>query len=404
MFTTLSELATRYGLSSVDMALLAVSAVGTLLWWVAYGSTARSLRNVPRLSERQDPAPASWPSVSVIVPACNEAPHIGATLAGLLAQDYEPLQVVAVDDRSTDETGAIAAALARTDLRLRAVTIDTLPPGWLGKVNALRVGSDVASGDLLLFCDADIDYEPSLLRRAVALMEAEDLGLLTLFPHLRGDGFMHVVMSAFGDGYLQRTLGSRSVLAARGKYFGFGAFMLIRRSTLAATEGLAWLKLDVLDDLALAKLLNDSGARCGFAVADDLLSVQWYTTLWAFAHNTEKNFWGGMAGFSAARCLAMATAAAGVFTAPFYGVFAHLWLGITLLAAALVPVVINALAGRRLQGRTVAAGLLNPVAQWVLAAIMARAALVSIGRKRITWRGTTYDVAALRAGRRVSYP
>ncbi|MCO4763928.1 MAG: glycosyltransferase [Myxococcales bacterium] len=391
-------------MSPVDLLALATAGLGTALWWFAYGTTAASLWCVPRLSERQDAAPAKWPSISVVVPARDEEATLGHCLGSLLDQDYDRLQVVAVNDRSSDGTGALIDALAQSDPRVCAVHVETLPPAWLGKVHALQAGSDAATGELLLFCDADIDHAPGLLRKAVALMAAEKLGLLTLFPRLRATGVMRPVMTAFGDGYLQRTLGNPSVVTKQGAHFGFGAFMLLRRSDLEATAGLSWLKLDVLDDLALAKLLGDAGLRCGFAVADESLSVQWYPTLSTFVRHTEKNFWGGMAGFSVARCLAMALLAGWGFTAPFAGLLVPGSLGIGLLAAAWVPVIANAAVGRRFAQRSFVAGLVNPFAQWILAAIMARAALVSIGRKEIVWRDTAYSVDDLRAGRRVSYP
>lgn len=392
------------GLSTLQLALLLNSAVGTLLWWLSYGLTAISARNVPRLSERRDPAPKRWPNVSVVVPARNEAEHVGASLRSLLDQAYPNLQVIAVDDRSTDETGTVIAQLSSDDERLRPCRIETLPPSWLGKVHALQVGASHATGDLLLICDADIHHEPGLLRRAVALMEAEELDLLSLFPQMLGRGLMAPIMATFADGYVQRTLGSREVVTRPGRYFGFGAFMLVRRASLEQTQGLPWLKLDVLDDLALAKLISDSGARCGFAMADDLLSVAWYPTIQAFVQHTEKNFWGGMAGYHWPRCMAIALAAASTFLAPFLGLFSGTALGAMLCCAAWVAVGGAALATRRFTGRSILVSLLSPFAQLALAGIMLRAAIVSIGRTHISWRGTTYSVAELKRGRRVTYP
>jgi glycosyltransferase involved in cell wall biosynthesis len=393
-------------MGALDWILFGAGTFWAAIWWLSYGLCAVANRNVPRLSERRDGDPAAWPSVSVIVPACNEAANIEVSLRSLLDQDYpkERLQLVVIDDRSTDDTGTIISRLSAVDDRILTARVEVLPDGWLGKVNALQRGLEAASGELLLFCDADIDHGPGLLRRAVALFEAEELDLLTLFPRLRAQGVMRILMTAFADGYLQRTVGASEVVVAQGRYFGLGAFMLLRRRALDNTAGLRWLKLDVLDDLALAKLMNDAGARCGFAVADDMLSVEWYPTLRDFVANTEKNFWGGMAGFSSGRCLALAILAALMFTGPFVALLSGHPLSLVIVGTAFVPVVLNALIAMRLEGRSLVAGLLNPLGQLILAFIMARAAIVGIGRNEITWRGTRYSVDELREGRRVTYP
>src|SRR5437868_10474668 len=107
-----------------------------------------SLRDVPA-------APAIPERVSIIVAARDEGPHIRAAIEALLAQDYPDYDVVAVDDRSVDDTAAILDALAARDARLRVVHVNELPAGWLGKNHAMHVGAEHASGTLLLFTDAD---------------------------------------------------------------------------------------------------------------------------------------------------------------------------------------------------------------------------------------------------------
>src|SRR6185369_2740694 len=108
---------------------------------------------------------------SVVVPACNEARTIERALTSLLAQDYPDLEIVLVDDRSSDETGAIIEHLAASDRRISAIHVRELPAGWLGKVHALQRGLERARGELVLFTDADIHFAPGALRRAVAWVE-----------------------------------------------------------------------------------------------------------------------------------------------------------------------------------------------------------------------------------------
>ena len=110
-------------------------------------------------------APGALPSLSVIVPARNEATAIGPALASLLAQDYPGLEIVAVDDRSTDGTGDVLRALAAANPSLRVLRIDDLPSGWLGKNHALWRGAQRSTGTWLLFTDADVVFAPGTLRR-----------------------------------------------------------------------------------------------------------------------------------------------------------------------------------------------------------------------------------------------
>jgi glycosyltransferase involved in cell wall biosynthesis len=109
--------------------------------------------------------------------ARDEAATLETTVRGLLAQDYPGLEVVVVDDRSSDGTGAIADRLAAADPRVTAVHVRELAAGWLGKVHALARGLEQARGALVLFTDADITFAPGALARAVGWMEARGLGL-----------------------------------------------------------------------------------------------------------------------------------------------------------------------------------------------------------------------------------
>lgn len=135
-----------------------LAAVGAFLWASLSVLVVRAVFKLPRLEQVKAPAPESWPRVSFIVPACNEGAEIEAALRSKLRLDYPSLQVVLVDDRSTDDTGTIADRLAAEDSRLTVLHLRELPAGWLGKVHALRRGLDQATGEWLLFSDADIRH------------------------------------------------------------------------------------------------------------------------------------------------------------------------------------------------------------------------------------------------------
>ena len=124
------------------------------------------------------------PSLSIVVPARDEAASIGRALGSLLAQDYPDLEVIAVDDRSADGTGDVLREVAAREPRLAVLRVDDLPAGWLGKNHALWRGAQRSSGQWLLFTDADVVFAPGALRRALAYAVDQGLDHLTLAPRL----------------------------------------------------------------------------------------------------------------------------------------------------------------------------------------------------------------------------
>jgi len=154
-------------------------ALACLTWWVVMPLRAvlheRKLRSLATI---QCEAPDRWPLVSVLVPANNEQDTLFDAMQSLLRVDYPNLEVVIIDDRSTDRTGAVAEQLAAADPRIRILHIDELPAGWLGKVHALHRGIEVCNGEWLLFTDADVELRRGTLRRALTTAS-------TLFPSPR---------------------------------------------------------------------------------------------------------------------------------------------------------------------------------------------------------------------------
>src|SRR5262245_45717651 len=135
------------------------------------------------------PPASDGPTVSVIVAARDEAAGIGAGLRSLQRLDYPKLEIIAVDDRSTDGTSEILDGMAEVDRRLTIVHVSDIPEGWLGKNHALFVGATRATGEMLLFTDADIVFEPTTLARAITVMREERIDHLTALPDVRVSGF-----------------------------------------------------------------------------------------------------------------------------------------------------------------------------------------------------------------------
>jgi len=216
------------------------------------------------------------PFLSIVVQARNEERAIEPALRSWLAQDYPSLEVVVVDDRSTDATREILGRFA-ADSRLTIVDGAEPPAGWLGKPHALYEGTRVARGELLLFVDADVHYSPDAVSRAVALLESRRLDFVALLPRVETSGFWEPVLMAnlecavfFGPAFL--------VTASRPRWFaaGGGAGNLVRRQVYEAVGGHEAIRSSVVDDVRLATEVKGAGYATAAVIADDLVSVRMY--------------------------------------------------------------------------------------------------------------------------------
>ncbi|MGH9398877.1 MAG: glycosyltransferase, partial [Thermoanaerobaculia bacterium] len=243
----------------------------------------------PRLS-RPRPRTARAPRVSVVIPARDEERGIERAVRSHLLQDYANFEVVVVDDRSSDRTGEILAALAREDRRLTVLPGIDPPAGWLGKPHALHVAALAATGELLLFADADVVYDPRALGEAVAFLEASRADFAVLLPRMEAEGFwesvlMPYVLGAYfgGIGFLANMDRPRWAAA------GGGAGNLIRRSAYDAVGGHAALKDSVIDDVHLALKTKRGGFRTRAVRAEDRVSVRMYRGLAGVVNGFTKN-------------------------------------------------------------------------------------------------------------------
>jgi hypothetical protein len=348
------------------------------------------------------PADAAEPlsSVTVVVPCRDEASGVEEAIRSLLAQDVPRLRIVAVDDRSTDATGAILDRLAARDPRLEVIHLEALPPGWLGKTHACAVGARRARGDWILFTDGDVLFAPGALARALAAAQARRLGHLVVAPRLVAPGYAErAFVTAFTALLLPwlriwelRRPGTRA-------YVGVGAFNLVRRDRYEAAGGHARLALEVVDDVKLGLLMRRSGAPQAMTGSGGLVAVRWQHGFLASALGLVKNAFaaveyrpsavlGGALGGLAAGLLPVALALA----APSPAARA-------LAAAALaLSVVHHARWARRVAGGSGLEGLLMPACAALLGGILLASAVLALLRGGVVWRGTRYPLDALRAG------
>lgn len=251
----------------------------------------------PRLGRFSPPAGEEPPLVSIIVPARDEAENIGACLATLIASAYPRREVVVLDDRSGDSTAIIARALAEhSPVPMEVIEGAPLPPGWMGKPWACWQAFQHARGELLLFTDADTRHDDSLLSRAVAALEAEHAGLVTVLPRQATIGFaerlvMPHVLVVIGLRYhdlgrVNRTRKPRDVIAN-------GQFLLFRRDAYLAIGGHEGVRDEVVEDLRLAQRLVASGGRLFAAHAEELMETRMYRSMDGLVEGWSKNLAAG---------------------------------------------------------------------------------------------------------------
>ncbi len=218
-------------------------------------------------------APARWPRVSVLVPARNEEANIAACVGSLLAQDYPDFEVLVLDDHSTDATARLLAGMAAAG-HLHTLQGRELPAGWLGKAWACQQLAEAATGEILLFTDADTRHHPQTLRQAVAALEAERADLLTLFVQEEVCSWAERLvvpilpwsMMSFFPLVLAYLFPRASLSATNGQ------FMLFRRTAYEAIGGHASVRREVVDDMALGRRVRQSGLR--WRIADGVAYVR----------------------------------------------------------------------------------------------------------------------------------
>jgi glycosyltransferase involved in cell wall biosynthesis len=375
--------------------LLAATSFAMLL--VASLVLARADRRTVRLAAVAPLAAGTrLPRVSVIAPALNEERNIEAAVRSLLAQDYPDFEVVVVDDRSTDATPAILARLAAEEPRLKVVTVRALPAGWLGKNHANHAGALAASGELLLFTDADVVMDPTTLARAVAYQERERLDHLAAAPETVMPGLLNQFTLYFG---MMFTLYLRPWAArepASDAHVGIGAFNLVRAAAYRAVGGHAPIRMRPDDDLKLGKLLKHAGFRQDFVAGRGLIRVEWYASWRQVRDGLMKNLYAGaeyrtwlvVCGVLVHVLLLALPPFALLWTS---GVAWWLNLGSMLLYARL------GIGASRGFGTAWWAGPLLPFFALFGAYLMTRATWLTLRHDGIDWRGTHYPLAALRA-------
>jgi glycosyltransferase involved in cell wall biosynthesis len=378
---------------------------------------------LPEWDRRPGP-PDGEPRVTIIVPARNEEEHIRETLTRLRALDYSNYEIIAVNDRSTDRTGQIMDEVAAESpcgadtlvhvsaapaphagadrsvrpTRLTVIHIAELPPGWLGKTHAMWTAAQQATGDWLLFTDADVLFKPDSLRRAVAYAETEKADHVVLFPRMIMKHPGERMMIAFFQVLFTFCHRPWKVADPDARdHMGVGAFNMVRRPVYDAVGTYRALRMEVLDDMKLGKVVKNAGFAQRNVFGEDLISIHWAKGAFGVVNNLTKNFFAVLS-FQWWRTLASVVGLAFLNLGPFLGVWlAHGWLRAPYgVALGSIFVIYCGLSARSPVPPYYF--FLHPVSTSLFMYTLLRSMFVTIRNDGIVWRGTKYALEDLRKG------
>ena len=339
------------------------------------------------------------PKVSIIFAALNEADTIEPALRSVLALDYPNLEIIAINDRSTDATGEILDRIGRAHPALRVLHIKELPVGWLGKNHALQRGAEMATGDYLLFTDADVVFAPTAMRRAVFHCERERLDHLVVMAEFIVREHLLAMLLINGSIFMFATLRPWKLRTSASAYMGIGAFNMVRASAYRQAGGHRLLALEVIDDLMLGRLMKTKGFSQDAVFGYGMVAVEWYRSAMDMVRGLEKNSF-AMMDYRVSRLLVATVLILLVRYWPWVGLFvtsgATWWLCVAGLVLNLILVV----------------GLLRPtgwslrcLVYWPFAPLLSllmlwRGVMLTLMRGGIYWRGTRYPLGELVRARR----
>jgi cellulose synthase/poly-beta-1,6-N-acetylglucosamine synthase-like glycosyltransferase len=389
----------------LDLLIIAWMAAGCIYWLVVLWLTVRIVRMTPLLEKLPDPRREEWPRVSVIVPLRDEAEHVKGPVSGRLAEDYPGMELILVDDRSTDGTAELVDSLAASDARVRAVHVEELPGGWIGKAHALQRGVEESGWEWLAFSDADTDVKPGTLRKAVAYCEGEGLDHLAVIPGLyRGKSLVDSVSQVL----LRVMLITERVWKAgdvkSGAAVGSPSLALVRRAALEKESGLADLRMEPSEDVALAQMIKASGGRSGVVNGRGLVGASFPPKMRDMAQDMEMGIYASLGGFNLARIFWLTLLFFALEFGPYlfffpFGIPYHDLIGTFAVSIGIVVSIIIC----RWMGLPLMAAFYFPIDLFIVVFILLRAGIVGTAQGGLWWKGDFYPTEMLAMGRRFRY-
>jgi glycosyltransferase involved in cell wall biosynthesis len=387
--------------STVQSAIAVTGILVALFWFIQALALLRNRNEAHWLADLPEPAPGRpWPELAVLLAARDEASGVERAVRSILAQDYPALKVVAVNDRSSDATGAILERLAAEDSRLRVVHISELPRGWLGKTHALEVAARDESSPWLLFTDADVLFAPGALCRAVAWAEQTAADHVTVVPEFITLGVgERLLQMIFALAFASRVLGGR-IAAPRGRaHLGIGAFNLVRLTAFRGIKGFEHLALSVDDDNRLAQALKAAGHRGRAILGKGAISVRWHNGFGALIRGLEKNLFAFVDFRTEVAVVASLLWAA--MCAPYAGLVIGPWWTRIICGLGVLSVAVILGAIRRQTGIAWYYALVLPVGVFLYGYALIRSTWLTLIRRGVSWRGRHYALSELREHVRV---
>lgn len=332
---------------------------------------------------------------SIVVAARDEEARIETTVRHLLAQAGVAVEVIVVNDRSTDRTGEILQRLAAEDARVRVLRVEVLPEGWLGKCHACHLGAQAAHAEWILFTDADCWMRSDVIARALqaaARTGADHIALTPgVAPETVGGRAWHVNFLLSVANWMSAVNRDRP-----GAHLGMGAFNLVRTAAYRACGGYEALRLTVVDDIKLGLLMHRAGWRTRAFIGGDDVDCHWGLNARSMVKLMEKNYFAAL-DFRLIPALVVGLAGPLIWcasvVAPFTGSVAGMAAGVAFLTR-IIPASVVA---KRLGWSRASAAATTLIFPLLCYAVL-RSALITLQQGGISWRDTFYSLKILREG------
>lgn len=373
-----------------------VLAVITICWVFI---TVYLLINTHRIRYLKDQSIAQHqPSLAIIIAMRNEEAEVEKALSSICHIHYDHYRIIAINDRSTDQTGAILDKLALQHPQISAIHVRELPPHWLGKNHALYQGYLHATEEWLLFTDADVVFEKNAILKAIAYAQRQQLDHLAVLPHIKSRStVLNSILETFSIMLILK-LRLWEVPSARSKAsVGIGAFNLVRKTAYEKAGTHTAIRLRPDDDLKLGEYLKQSGGKQDVLYGEDAITLEWYSSVQQFVNGLMKNTF-SVSDYSATKAIATALATFVFFCTP---VLMGLLTG-SLLNAGLLAIIIIAqwalFAFKAGHPNRWWHFLMIPVAGAIMTYIIIRSTFITLKQGGIYWRDSFYSLEELKSG------